>query len=437
VNNAGSLDGGFVPGGGRSEASRQRHAKAQLSMGLASLPEPQYTYEIEVPGVGPENENDDDSAAGGGGRLGGAGGGSAASVEDASDRDARFAKATAEAAQAEFLRRSSSVRKGLPRPCEVVDQKALLAILTAGAKEGGAAAAGDEGNSSAQALVRVEMAALLAHDAAKFPFEPSFGSSSSSGDKKQEAQKKRKRKAAAAAAASGAADSLLTDSFGDAELDAARALVAQELSADAEATAAIETFAAISSGAGAAAAGMEDDDGDAVEERIAKASKAAAAAAAALGSVMAEVQGGFAFLPERSGYGPLASASAKERLSSLQASFEAARGAMAKHAEKCGKLEKKLSVRTKGYEEKAAGLRQEHGKAFGALDKRSIELDCFAMLSATESKALPQRINELYDVSKVAGERNASLQKDYTKLLAERDQLYGMLQAKAAAVEGR
>ena len=38
-------EGGFVPGG---EKARARQQKAQLAMGLSSLPEPQYAYEIEV-----------------------------------------------------------------------------------------------------------------------------------------------------------------------------------------------------------------------------------------------------------------------------------------------------------------------------------------------------------------------------------------------------
>jgi len=413
VNQAGSAQG-FVPGGGgrgaRSEAQHARHAKAQLSLGLASLPEPQYTYEIEVPAT-----EDDDSASGQGcGRLGAAGGGSAVSLEDAADRDARTAKARAEAEAAEHARRSAAVRKGLPRPgldkllsASKGDLKGALLVALGG---GQGSSSADSGESAAEGLVRSEMASLLCHDAAQFPFEPSFERSAATaaeagGDKKE---KKRKRKCpssalAAAVAAAGGAAALLGEVFGDAELAAARLLVAAELAQDADAAAALHLHAGAEGGF-----------------------------SAALGEVMTAVQGEYAFLPERGGFGPLASASAKERLSSLQLSFESARGSMANHAEKCSKLEKKLSVRTRGYEDKAHGLRHDHAQAYSGLDKRAIELDCFRMLAATEAKALPQRVNELYDLSKGAGERNTELQKEYKRLLSERDHFYAALQGNAA-----
>jgi pre-mRNA-splicing factor CDC5/CEF1 len=353
----GGGNGGLPPG--MSAAAAARLQRSQLALALSNLPEPQYAYEIEVPelpaghgGEGPE------------GRAG-----SALSVEDAADRDARAALAHAAAAAAELARRSAAVRRGLPRPYDAAVAGAALAAAGHGQ---------DGGRRGADALVRAEMASLLAHDGAQFPVD-----APDHADKDSKKRAKKARKDAAAAAGP-------LEDFDDAALADARLLVAAELAADPAA---------------------------------ALAYAAAQADASGLGLLWSETQGGFAYLPERQQVASLASASAKERLSSLAFAFEACRGHMAKHADKCAKLEKKLQLRTVGYEDKAAQLRQQCAGAHGQWDKKRIEQGCFEALAAVEAVAAPQRLGDLYDLGKAEAARNGAMQAQYKALLVERDRL--------------
>ena len=90
-------------------------------------------------------------------------------------------------------------------------------------------------------------------------------------------------------------------------------------------------------------------------------------------------------------------------------------------------MENKLEVKTKGYADVANRLRQETTAAYDQIIYETTQLSAFQMLAANEAIALPQRINELYDLSKVAKERNAVLQAKYMKLLSERDHLYALV----------
>ena len=369
-NGSGGGNGGLPPG--MSAAAAARYQKMQLSAALSNLPEPQYAYEIEVPDL-PTASGDD----GADGR-----GGSALSVEDAAERDARAAAAQAAALEAELARRSAAVRRGLPRPFNAASASAALTVAAQQTLSGGGSGSGDPAQ-QADALVRAEMATLLAHDGAKYPVEDLGGGSAGGSDKDAKKRAKKARKEAAAAAAP-------LEDFEDDELSAARALVAAELQADPAASAA------------AAAA----------QEHVME-----------LGDMWSETQEGFAYLPERQSVASLTTASAKERLSSLAWSFENCRGHMAKHAEKCAKLEKKLQVRTMGYEDKAASLREQCAVAHASWSKKSLEEKCFATLASAEAIAGPQRIADLYDLTKQESERNEVMQAQYKALLLERDRL--------------
>ena len=92
-------------------------------------------------------------------------------------------------------------------------------------------------------------------------------------------------------------------------------------------------------------------------------------------------------------------------------------------------MEKKVAVKTKGYEDVAARMTEETSAAYTAMGKKMLERECYEMLAATEARALPQRIHELYDLVKGQKDRNAVLQKEYATLLAERDSVYARLMA--------
>eukprot|EP00614_Pseudopedinella_elastica_P019869 CAMPEP_0172647824 /NCGR_PEP_ID=MMETSP1068-20121228/240945_1 /TAXON_ID=35684 /ORGANISM="Pseudopedinella elastica, Strain CCMP716" /LENGTH=828 /DNA_ID=CAMNT_0013462113 /DNA_START=53 /DNA_END=2539 /DNA_ORIENTATION=- len=366
-----------APGDGalsaRQEAARARHHKLSLAAALAGLPEPQFTYEIEVPEVAGEKE---DKSTSGGTQ------GTAAEVEDAYDVAQRDAKVRAELEAERLAKRNAAVRRGLPRPTALADEPELLKVLLA---SGGGEKAGKDAQAEAEELVRREMAKLLAFDARAHPFAGG-GAAGKQGDKKD----KKRRRGAAPSLAEVPAEALA----------AARALVAQELGQDAEAKALAESCS----------------DGVVGGESSSE-----------LGALWVETWEGLAWLPERSCFGLVGSASSKERFGSSAHEFEALRGHMARHAEKCAKLKDKPARNNKGYEEKGASLRRETQAAHSVLDKRTIEGLCFESLAQTEAKALPQRTAELYDLSKVEASRNADLQREYSALVAERDALFAKL----------
>ena len=228
-------------------------------------------------------------------------------------------------------------------------------------------------------LVRSEMVKLLGHDASAHPY-----TAPGTDAKEKKKEKKRKRRAAE------------LEEFPDEALAAARALVAEELES------------------------IQPDTMPALD---------------ALATTWNEAFGEMAYLPERQAYGPLQSASAKERISNLQHQFEALRNAMAGHAERAAKLEKKLQIKTKGYEDRARALRGAMGQAYTALDQHLIEQSSFAALADTEATALPQRLGDMQQLVRGEQGRNMSLQRDYSQLLAERDSLIKLCEANAPPQE--
>ncbi|CAM9217046.1 unnamed protein product [Chrysoparadoxa australica] len=147
-------------------------ARSELAAKLAGLPSPQYTYEINVPSDGNDAA---DSAA----QL----------EEDAAERDARMEAQRLADEEAEFRRRTSVLKRGLPRPVGTHKPEAV---------------------SGAEGLIAAEVATLVAHDAAKFPV--------STGKKK-----KKKKKSTA-----GDAD-VHIEQFSEEELTNAKLMVEEEV----------------------------------------------------------------------------------------------------------------------------------------------------------------------------------------------------------------
>lgn len=108
----------------------------ELRKGLAALPAPKYAYDVEEP---PATRDDDDEEAPA----------QVVVVEDAADRDARVARAAREDEEARLARRSSAVKRDLPRP------RALAALL--------------EYDDVPSTLIRQEMSKLLVRDAFEYP----------------------------------------------------------------------------------------------------------------------------------------------------------------------------------------------------------------------------------------------------------------------------
>lgn len=156
---------------------REKALREELRAGLASLPEPQFTYEVVLPDA--EDEATEAPAA--------------PFREDAGDVDRRTAEEQAAAEAAEFERRSSALKRdpALPRP-GTVDEDAIV--------NGAAGAAGDAALAKARNLIAAEVVELLQHDAIKFPVKG-----------------KPSRKTAP-----------ILDAFEDSQLAAAKALIAAE-----------------------------------------------------------------------------------------------------------------------------------------------------------------------------------------------------------------
>jgi len=96
--------------------------------------------------------------------------------EDAADRDARMAALKRAREEEELARRSTAIKRELPRPT-VVNQEAIHVLITVAAERG-------EEEDVADGLIQQELLRVLQHDAAKYPVksEGKKKKKSSSGD---------------------------------------------------------------------------------------------------------------------------------------------------------------------------------------------------------------------------------------------------------------
>lgn len=145
--------------GGRAARQLEKARRAAIRDGLSSLPEPQYTYDLEVPDA-PEGEQEGTMAAG-------TGAGSASWVEDAAEVEARREAERERQRQRELARRSTVLKRGLPRPV-AVNESDLPAGVDLDSSEGEFDRVRDP-----QALIQAEMVRLLRHDAVTHPVKRS------------------------------------------------------------------------------------------------------------------------------------------------------------------------------------------------------------------------------------------------------------------------
>lgn len=137
---------GATPQEDKRRLSQNRRA---LKAGFAALPQPENNFELA-------EEEDDEEEDGEEAVL---------TVEDAAERDARLAAARAEEERLEMERRSTVVKRSLPRPANV-DVSRILGDLT------------EDETSDVIHLINLEMAALMKHDSLAHPLP---GSSAQSG----------------------------------------------------------------------------------------------------------------------------------------------------------------------------------------------------------------------------------------------------------------
>ncbi|KAL4447677.1 hypothetical protein ABPG75_004896 [Micractinium tetrahymenae] len=292
--------------------------------------------------------------------------------EDAADREARR-KAAAEAArQAELRKRSNVLQRGLPRPAslDLLPQPRPDAQLERlSARE------------LAEELLHRELAALVSYEAAKYPLHE---------------KKEKKGKGGGSGAANGAAVPPI-DEFDLEEL----AVASQLLRSEAE-------F---------------------VRKAMSHGDLGPADYAAAWEAVARDI----IYIPAQQRYTRAASATAQDRVASLQLEFEAVRKEMEKEAKRAGKLEQRVGVVTGGLAGRQDKLRGEAEEAWQALRAAATELECFRALHENEQRSAPDRIEALQALVAAQAAREKELQERYKELSHERDDLRRTLQAVPAA----
>ncbi|PRQ41715.1 putative transcription factor MYB-HB-like family [Rosa chinensis] len=128
----------------------------------------------------------------------------------------------------------------------------------------------------------------------------------------------------------------------------------------------------------------------------------------------------FMFFPRRNAYGASSIAGNEEKLEALQNEFENVKKKLDDDLGKAASLEKKVKVRTHGYEMRAKEVHwPKIEETFKQLDTAEKELECFRALQKQEQLAASHRINNLWEEVQKQKELERTLQKRYGGLIAE------------------
>ncbi|CAG4918817.1 unnamed protein product [Colias eurytheme] len=130
------------------------------------------------------------------------------------------------------------------------------------------------------------------------------------------------------------------------------------------------------------------------------------------------------FLPGQNRYTRANLASKKDRLESAEKRLEQNRSHMAKEAKKCSKMEKKLRVLTGGYQSRTASLIKQFQELQDQIEQANLELSTFKFLAEQEKAAIPRRIESLTEDVNRQTEREKQLQKRYSELQAELEEIH-------------
>jgi pre-mRNA-splicing factor CDC5/CEF1 len=97
---------------------------------------------------------------------------------------------------------------------------------------------------------------------------------------------------------------------------------------------------------------------------------------------------------------------------------------MMKDAKRAAKLEKKLKVLMGGYQARALGLSKQMADIHDQVEQTFIEMKTFEALRIQELQSIPIRLESLNEAVARQSERERELQRQYSKLLVERDIAY-------------
>lgn len=398
----------------RTDRTRNTFIREQLSSQLKMLPEPEFSYEVALPadsvGVTVEDVDEDGDGVVVEGAIAAAG--SARLVEDAADLQARRLQAQQQREAEEFDRRSSVMKRQLPRPTFIPTERLLqpsVSITTAATTTAGADSAGSgkrkrkvqfEGQQqdtavstseeeeqqqliAASVAVNTEMVRLMRHDEAKFPQRVSAVT-----------------KAAATAATE--KNNSTNEELISGELD----IISKSYLQQAEMLIRAECNASTA----AAAANIDMDEFNATWDAVH--SKVLFIPNEEL------VGGGQHGIPRNK----------RETLDALGTQFDALKAKYAHDAKRAQKLEHKLKVTTQGYQARAEQLQQQFYTAYDICRKTEIEKTCFAGLRDQEGRAAQRRLQQLQKELLEAEQAETRAQQDYANIVAFANEL-GVLQA--------
>ncbi|KAF9800461.1 hypothetical protein SFRURICE_013013 [Spodoptera frugiperda] len=290
-------------------------------------------------------------------------------VEDQADADARLQQEQEEIRLAALKLRSQAIQRGAVRPGEVNGSVVRGPAGQAGqAGQGGALSALQQ----AEELLKHEMLTMLHYDALRDP-PPGI-------DKKRAVQLQASHLAYL--------EQNPYEEFSAEELEAAKAEMKKEMEV-------------VKAGMGHGELSMD-----------------------AYTQVWEECLAQVLFLPGQNRYTRANLASKKDRLESAEKRLEQNRSHMAKEAKKCSKMEKKLRVLTGGYQSRAASLIKQFQELQDQIEQANLELSTFKFLAEQEKAAIPRRIESLTEDVNRQTDREKQLQKRYSELQTELEDLH-------------
>eukprot|EP01097_Dermamoeba_algensis_P009774 TRINITY_DN7016_c0_g1_i1.p1 TRINITY_DN7016_c0_g1~~TRINITY_DN7016_c0_g1_i1.p1 ORF type:complete len:850 (+),score=115.46 TRINITY_DN7016_c0_g1_i1:42-2552(+) len=339
----------------REERMRVAAAQRSLKLGFASLPQPSNDFEVVLPEDEEEAEEDERTMT----------------VEDMAERNARMKKLQEEEERKALERRTSVVKRDLPRPV-FVNPDQLLQSLRETTEEGVL--------SSARSLIDSELVDLIQHDtiAHPLPGTPYPGGTPS-----------------------------MYDMPDDEDVAAATLAVHLELSATLGITDASPEE--LKKGV-VLAAGQEEVDGEALS--------------------WAHMRERWAYDRNLKAWVDATSLTPEERIAGIAALLVQDRETMTREAGRAAKIEKKLNVTLGGYNVRSAALAKRVKDASAELLKTHIEVESFAKLRATEQVAAPLRVNALKEEVERLERQERDLQSRFQELSIAKEEIQARIATK-------
>jgi len=317
---------------------------AELKMGLSGLPQPKNDYEIVVPEDGEDNiEMQDDANT---------------YIEDQSDVDKRAAEIARLAREAALAKRSSCVKRDMPRPTEM--NHAVLRPLNSDPPL--------TDLQRAEEMIKREMLVMMHYDALETPTASQQGGAG---------RKKGERGIVGEAVHRGYLDRHPYREYEKDDLEYAATLLDKEMASVQK--------------------GMQHGD----------------LSLDAYTQVWEECLAQVLYLPTQQRYTRANLASKKDRIESMEKRLENNRQHMTKEAKRASKVEKKLKILTGGYQSRAAGLIKQLTDAADQLEQSRLELSTFNQLKISESIAIPRRLENLTEDVNNQKTREQELQSRY------------------------